>query len=732
MKRPRKERVVKVKEVDEIPQLISRIASEAPPPGSQLQEEEGKGKPFDSLPLSQRTMKGLEGAGFTVMTPIQLATLPHALAGRDVLGAAKTGSGKTLAFLLPAIEALYRDGWGVEDGLGALILSPTRELALQIFEVLRAVGKHHQLSAGLVTGGKKEFKEEQMRIGRMSILVSTPGRLLQHLEQTPGFDVSNLKVLVLDEADRILDMGFKEQLNSILSYVPMSRQTMLFSATQTRSLKNLIRLSLNKDTVESIDVQDQETSVTPSKLVQSYITCTLGQKLDVLFSFLKSHTKSKLIVFFSSCAQVKFAYSLLCALQPGLPVLALHGKFKQQRRTAIYFDFVRKPAAVLLATDVAARGLDFPSVDWVVQVDAPEDTDAYIHRVGRTARYKSGGRALLLLLPSEEKAMVPSLKEKSLMIRQLTVNPDMMKAAGSCTKKAAAQVAADAEMRRLADKAFQSYIRSVSLMPNKAIFSVEALPLDDFATSLGLPFTPELPKLAGGRDEQRKAKNTNRSLQRLKEQIKQEKARKRAEREGKVVVADKGVPEKEEEEEDGDWLVPSGAAQLPGDDDDNGLELLSSKRKERKRKLRITAEGTAVTVNKRIRFDAAGAEITDDKEEEQEEGAGGLASANESYIAKVKARLQSVDADDKTREKERVRAKHLKQKLKVKQQLPGEDVGGLEVRLASDSEASESSSQGGDHDSSGDSESESDNDEVNTEALEDQEAAVLRMLKGRS
>ncbi|CAE7608085.1 ddx10, partial [Symbiodinium microadriaticum] len=182
-------------------------------------------------------MEGLVKAGISVPTDIQAAALPHALCGRDVLGAAKTGSGKTLSFVIPVLELLYRERWGLGDGLAAIIITPTRELALQIFDVLRTTGRKHQISAGLVTGGKKEFEEEQERIVKMNILVATPGRLLQHFEQTPGFDCSNLLALVLDEADRILDMGFKHQLDSIVSYLPHARQTMLFSATQTKSVK---------------------------------------------------------------------------------------------------------------------------------------------------------------------------------------------------------------------------------------------------------------------------------------------------------------------------------------------------------------------------------------------------------------------------------------------------------------------------------------------------------------
>ena len=159
---------------------------------------------FTSLPISKRTKDCLQEGKLIVATDIQAAALPHALAGRDILGAAKTGSGKTLSFVIPILERLYREKWSQEDGLGALIITPTRELALQIFEVIRAIGQRHQFSAGLVTGGKKEFDEEQARIVDMNILVATPGRLLQHLEQTQGFDASRLMVLVLDEADRIL------------------------------------------------------------------------------------------------------------------------------------------------------------------------------------------------------------------------------------------------------------------------------------------------------------------------------------------------------------------------------------------------------------------------------------------------------------------------------------------------------------------------------------------------
>ena len=228
-------------EYEEVTHLLERSEKEAPSEGFQGSSD-GTLR-FDSLPISRKTLQALNGK-FDVCTEIQAAAIPHALAGRDILAAAKTGSGKTLAFIIPVIERLYTARWSHDDGLGALIISPTRELAMQIFEVLRVAGKKHDFSAGMVTGGKKEYEEEQAMITAMNILVATPGRLLAHLEETAGFDGSALQLLVLDEADRILDMGFQAQLDGILSYLPTQRQTMLFSATQTKSVKDLARLSL--------------------------------------------------------------------------------------------------------------------------------------------------------------------------------------------------------------------------------------------------------------------------------------------------------------------------------------------------------------------------------------------------------------------------------------------------------------------------------------------------------
>ncbi|XP_075274602.1 putative ATP-dependent RNA helicase DDX10 [Opisthocomus hoazin] len=441
---------------------------------------------FSDFPLSKKTLEGLQEAQYRMVTEIQRQTIGLALQGKDVLGAAKTGSGKTLAFLVPALELLYRHQWTSADGLGVLIISPTRELAYQTFKVLRKVGRNHEFSAGLIIGGK-DLKEESERIHNINMLICTPGRLLQHMDETSYFYVSDLQMLILDEADRILDMGFADTMNAIIENLPKKRQTLLFSATQTKSVKDLARLSL-KDP-EYVWVHERAKFSTPATLDQNYVVCELQQKVNVLYSFLRSHLKKKSIVFFASCKEVQYLFRVFCKLQPGLPVLALHGKQHQMKRMEVYTCFVRKKAAVLFATDLAARGLDFPAVNWVVQFDCPEDANTYIHRVGRTARYKEGGEALLVLLPSEVKGMVEQLAQRKVPVSEIKINPEKLT---DIQKRMQAFLAQDQELKDKAQRCFVSYLRSVYLMKNKEVFDVFKLPLAEYALSLGLAMAPRV------------------------------------------------------------------------------------------------------------------------------------------------------------------------------------------------------------------------------------------------
>uniref|UniRef100_A0A8C9T8X0 ATP-dependent RNA helicase n=1 Tax=Scleropages formosus TaxID=113540 RepID=A0A8C9T8X0_SCLFO len=531
---------------------------------------------FSDFPLSKKTIGGLLGAQYRQPTEIQRQTVGFALRGRDVLGAAKTGSGKTLAFLVPVLECLYRQQWTAEDGLGALIISPTRELAYQTYEVLRKVGKNHEFSAGLIIGGK-DLQNESERIHRTNIIVCTPGRLLQHMDETCTFHASNLQILVLDEADRILDMGFAETLNAIVENLPRTRQTLLFSATQTKSVKDLARLSL-KDP-EYVWVHEKAKFSTPATLEQSYVVCELHQKVDLLFSFMRSHLQKKVIVFFACCKEVQYLYRVFCRLRPGIPVLALHGKQQQMKRVEVYDDFVRKKAAVLFATDIAARGLDFPAVNWVLQYDCPEDANTYIHRVGRTARYKEGGEALLILLPSEEKAMLEQLQERKVPISRIQVNPKKL---SSVQQKLEAFLAQEKEQKERAQRCFVSYLRSVYLMKNKDIFDVFQLKLPEYARSLGLAMAPKVRFLNKARQQRPGggAGDSDEELESFRAQLSGSKPGEQASEEDAGGGGDDSSDSDDGEEPGSSAVSLLGQGAHEDEDDDGDLAFLTVKRRD--------------------------------------------------------------------------------------------------------------------------------------------------------
>lgn len=480
---------------------------------------------FESI-MSKQTLEGLRKSHFVEMTDIQRKSIIPSAKGQDILGAARTGSGKTLAFLIPVLEALYRKQWHQYDGLGALIISPTRELAIQIYHVLCKIGREHSFSVGLIIGGK-DVRDEAARLSRINILIGTPGRILQHMDQTAGFDTSNLQILVLDEADRILDMGFKKSMDAIVENLPKERQTLLFSATQTKSVSDLARLSLSDPTY--ISVHEQEENSTPKSLKQVYIKIDLDQKLNFLYYFIRTHLNSKVLVFLSSSKQVRFVYETFRTMRPGISLLHLHGKQKQTARIEVTAKFSSSQHVCLFATDIVARGIDFPAVDWIVQVDAPEDASTYIHRVGRSARFDKAGNAVLLVTPKEAPGMIEEIRNRKVPIQE-NKDPKLMPMNlgkqvsthdnnnNNIKKKEKLDITLDMqnicfkepEIKYLGQKAFISYVRSVYVQKNKQIFNIEDLPLDKFAKSLGLPGTPKIK--VGGVHKLKEAKNAPRQL----------------------------------------------------------------------------------------------------------------------------------------------------------------------------------------------------------------------------
>jgi ATP-dependent RNA helicase DDX10/DBP4 len=311
---------------------------------------------------------------------------------------------------------------------------------------------------------------------------------------------------VLDEADRILDMGFSRTLSALLGHLPKSRQTLLFSATQTQSVSDLARLSLQDPVFISTDAAASTTEGSthlelPASLEQHHAICTLESKIDVLWSFIKSHLQNKTLIFLSSAKQVRFMFEAFRRLHPGTPLLHLHGQQKQHARLDVVTRFGRMQHAVLFATDLAARGLDFPSIDWVVQADAPEDATTYVHRVGRTARYAKGGHALLLLLPSEEQGMLEALKVRGIEIPTIKIRASKTLSIKDQLQRLAFQ---DPDLKYLAQRALVSYVRSVHLHHDKAIFKVEGLPVEAFAASLGLAGAPKIRLLSRAQAKERK------------------------------------------------------------------------------------------------------------------------------------------------------------------------------------------------------------------------------------
>ncbi|KAG5519736.1 hypothetical protein PMAC_000009 [Pneumocystis sp. 'macacae'] len=440
---------------------------------------------FLELPLSEQTAQGLKKNHYITLTDIQKKAIPVALSGRDILAAARTGSGKTIAFLVPILENLLRKKWTVYDGLGALVISPTRELATQIFQVLCKIGEKHNFSAGLAIGGK-DLQEEAQRISRMNIMICTPGRILQHMDQTSGFDVSNLQILVLDEADCILDMGFQKTIDAIIENIPNNRQTLLFSATQTKRVKDLSRLSLKNP--DYIAVHEKELSSTPPTLQQYYSIVLLHEKINILFGFLRTHLKAKILVFMSTSKQVRFIYEIFRRLQPGIPLLHIYGRKKQVSRSLIISKFSIAKYVVMFCTDIAARGLDFPMIDWVLQFDCPENADTYIHRVGRTARFDKNGKAFMFLCPSETK-ILEHLEKKKVQIQEIKIKSsekiDISKQLQHICFK-------EPEIKYLGQKAYVSYLRSIYLQKDKEVFKLEDLSIKEFSSKMGLLGVPKI------------------------------------------------------------------------------------------------------------------------------------------------------------------------------------------------------------------------------------------------
>lgn len=444
---------------------------------------------FIDLSLSAPTLKSIQTMGFTKMTEVQARTIPPLLAGKDVLGAAKTGSGKTLAFLIPAIELLYSLKFKPRNGTGAIVITPTRELALQIFGVARELMANHSQTLGIVIGGANRRQEAEKLMKGVNLLIATPGRLLDHLQNTKGFVFKNLKTLIMDEADRILEIGFEDEMKQIVKILPNEdRQSMLFSATQTTKVEDLARASLKRRPVY-INVHEDRDFSTAEGLEQGYVVCDSDKRFLLLFSFLKRNLKKKkkIIVFLSSCNCVKYYSALLNYID--IPVLDLHGKQKQQKRTSTFFEFCNTNQGILLCTDVAARGLDIPEVDWIIQFDPPDDPRDYIHRVGRTARGNSGkGKSLMFLIP-QELGFLRYLKAAKVPLNEYEFPLDKIANVQSQLEQL---IKNNYWLHQSAKDGYRAYLQAYASHHLKTVYKVDKLDLVKVGKSFGFNVPPKV------------------------------------------------------------------------------------------------------------------------------------------------------------------------------------------------------------------------------------------------
>lgn len=469
---------------------------------------------FESMTtLSVPTLNVLKTLNFASPTPVQEAVIPVFCGNKDVAVDACTGSGKTLAFVIPVAEKLRKlDEPLSKHQVGAVIVSPTRELAGQIYTVAEPFwASIPDIKPLLLVGGTHVASDiAKFTTQGANVLIGTPGRLLDIMQQSTAMTLKRLEVFVLDEADRLLDMGFRKQLDAIMQKLPKQRRTGLFSATQTEAvvqlaragLRNAVRIKVavmpsaqqlhDNNQAGKQDVKPTPAQRTPSSLEIQYQICDHVQKLQQLVQFIQAHADDKVIVYFLTCASVDFFSTALAQLphMASAKLFALHGKMKQAAREGVMASYTSSTAGCLLCTDVAARGLDIPGVSWILQYDPPQDPSTFVHRVGRTARMGRSGNALVMLLPHEEpyvdflKMRKVPMKEEPLSVADQEVQTTFRRLSEQ-----------DRDVMEKAVKAFVSFVRAYKEHQCRFIFRLADLDLAQLGTALGLLHLPKMPEM---------------------------------------------------------------------------------------------------------------------------------------------------------------------------------------------------------------------------------------------
>lgn len=351
---------------------------------------------FDELNLDESVLQALDAMNFQECTPVQEHTIPFILEGRDLIGVAQTGTGKTAAYLLPVLNQLSK-GTYPADAINCVIMSPTRELAQQIDQQMEGFSYFMPASSVAVYGGNDGIRFEQEKRGLTlgaDVVIATPGRLISHLSM--GYvDMSKVSFFILDEADRMLDMGFYDDIMQIVKYLPKDRQTIMFSATMPAKIQQLAKTILNNPVEVKLAV-----SKPAEKIIQTAYICYESQKLGIVQSLFRDQTPERVIVFASSKVKVKEVTKAFLRMK--LNVGEMHSDLEQAQRDQIMREFKSGRINILVATDIVSRGIDIDDIRLVINYDVPHDSEDYVHRIGRTARANNDGCAITFVSEKEQ------------------------------------------------------------------------------------------------------------------------------------------------------------------------------------------------------------------------------------------------------------------------------------------------------------------------------------------
>uniref|UniRef100_UPI0005C9E0B3 DEAD-box ATP-dependent RNA helicase 18-like n=1 Tax=Fragaria vesca subsp. vesca TaxID=101020 RepID=UPI0005C9E0B3 len=457
-------------------------------------------------PLSESVLQVLTAAGFDFCTPVQAATIPLLCSFKDVAVDAATGSGKTLAFVVPLVEILRRASTDPKPNqVMGMIISPTREFSSEIYDAAKPFVSTlpNFKCVHLVGGGQVKAEMKLIQEQGANLLIGTPGGLYDIMERLDSLDFRSFEILILDEADRLLDMGFQKQLTDIISRVPKLRRTGLFSSTQTEAVEELARAGLrnpvrvevhaeSKSYNDSALSQQSASSITPSGFAIEYMKCEADKKPSQLVDILVKNKSYKTIVYFMTCASVDYWGAVLPCLAPlkDINLIALHGQMNEITRDKALASFTSLSSGVLLCTDVAAHGLDVPGVDCIVQYDAPQNPDVFVHRVGRTARMGRQGRAIVFLLPKEEAYVEFLLLERVPLQERICPDDvsDVVPQMRSAAKK-------DRDIMEKGKRAFVSYICAYKKHRCSYIFRWKELEIGKLGMGFGLLQFPAMPEV---------------------------------------------------------------------------------------------------------------------------------------------------------------------------------------------------------------------------------------------